>query len=97
MTTISSTAFIPENGLKAFAKGHPLTAYFILAFALMWVFVIPIMFSQREPGIITLSDSLIEAFFLVSTFSGPLPAALIMASSSGRGKPLLAHCARDSL
>ena len=78
MTTISSTASISESGLKAFAKRHPLTAYFILAFALMWVFVIPIMLSQRGLGIIALPDSLIEVLLLVSTFSGPLPAAIIM-------------------
>ena len=78
MTTISSVASIPESGLKGFAKRHPLTAYFILAFALMWVFVIPIMLSQRGLGIITLPDALIEVLLLVATFSGPLPAALIM-------------------
>ena len=78
MTTISSAASIPESGLKAFARRNPLTIYFILAFALMWVFVIPIMLSQRGLGIISLPDTLIEIFLLVATFSGPLPAALIM-------------------
>lgn len=78
MTTLSSVASIPESGLKGFAKRHPLTAYFILAFALMWVFVIPIMLSQRGLDIISLPDPLIEIFLLVATFSGPLPAALIM-------------------
>ena len=78
MTTISSVATIPESGLKAFARRHPLTAYFTLAFALMWVFVIPIALSQRGLSIIALPDALIDVFFLVATFSGPLPAALIM-------------------
>ena len=78
MTTISSVASIPESGLKAFARRHPLTAYFTLAFALMWVFVIPIALSQRGLSIIALPDALIDVFFLVATFSGPLPAALIM-------------------
>ena len=77
MTTISATVS-NESGLKAFARSHPLTAYFTLAFALMWVFVIPIMLSQRGLGIINLPDFLIDVFFLVATFSGPLPAALIM-------------------
>lgn len=78
MTTISSVVPAAESGFKAFAKRHPLTAYFILAFALMWVFVVPIMLSQRGLGIITLPDSLMDVFLLVATFSGPLPAALIM-------------------
>ena len=76
--TMISTAVSNESGLKAFAKSHPLTAYFTLAFALMWVFVIPIMLSQRGLGIINLPDALIEASLLIATFSGPLPAALIM-------------------
>ena len=78
MTTISSVASIPESGLKGFARRHPLTSYFTLAFALMWVFVIPIALSQRGLNIIALPDALIEVFLLVATFSGPLPAALIM-------------------
>jgi len=78
MATISSIAPAQESGLKAFARRYPLTAYFVLAFALMWVFVIPIMLSQRGLGIIGLPDTLIEVFFLVATFSGPLPAAFIM-------------------
>lgn len=78
MTTISSVVPAHESGLKAFARRYPLTAYFTLAFALMWVFVIPIMFSQRGLGIISLPEPLIEMFLLVATFSGPLPAALIM-------------------
>jgi uncharacterized protein len=78
MTTASALATVRESRLKAFAKRFPLTAYFILAFALMWVFVIPIMLSQRGLGIINLPDFLIEVLLLVATFSGPLPAALIM-------------------
>jgi membrane protease YdiL (CAAX protease family) len=78
MTTISAIASVPDSGIKAFAKRNPLTAYFILAFALMWVFVIPIVVSQSGLGIITLPDVLIDVFFLISTFSGPLPAAFIM-------------------
>lgn len=78
MTTISSVIPAQESGLKAYAKRHPLKAYFVLAFALMWVFVIPIMLSQRGLGIISLPNPLIEVFLFVATFSGPLPAALIM-------------------
>jgi membrane protease YdiL (CAAX protease family) len=78
VTTISSVASTSQSGLKAFAKRHPLTAYFILAFALMWVFVIPVMLSQKGLGVINLPVPLIDIFLLVATFSGPLPAALIM-------------------
>ena len=80
MTTISSAASRQESGIKAFAKHHPLTTYFVLAYALTWVFVIPIMLSQRGLGLVSLPDSLLFVFLLVSTYSGPLPAALIMTS-----------------
>jgi hypothetical protein len=94
MTTTSALANPDENRLRAFATRFPLTAYFILAFALMWVFVIPIMLSQRGLGIINLPDFLIEVFLLVATFSGPLPAALIMTTLiDGReGRQLLRAC-----
>lgn len=78
MTTASALASAHEGRLKAFAKRHPLTAYFVLAYALTWVFVIPIMLSQRGLGIVNLPDALLLVFLLVSTYSGPLPAALIM-------------------
>ena len=78
MTTISSVSSIPESGLKALAKRYPLISYFALAYALTWIFVIPIMLSQRGMGVINLPDPLLLVFLLVSTYSGPLPAALIM-------------------
>ena len=78
MTTASALATTRESRLKAFAKRHPLTAYFVLAYALTWIFVIPIMLSQRGLGIVNLPDPLLLVFLLVSTYSGPLPAALIM-------------------
>ena len=78
MTTITSVLPVQESGFKAFAKRHPLTAYFALAFALTWVLLIPIMLSQMGLGIINLPEPLLFVLFLLSTYSGPLPAALIM-------------------
>ena len=78
MTTISSVSSIPESGLKTLAKRYPLISYFALAYALTWIFVVPIMLSQRGLRVINLPDPLLLVFLLVSTYSGPLPAALIM-------------------
>lgn len=78
MTTISSVASAQESGLKAFARRHPLTAYFALAYALTWILVIPIMLSQMGLGIINLPEPLLFVCLLLSTYSGPLPAALIV-------------------
>jgi CAAX protease family protein len=80
MTTMSSAASMQESGFRAFAKRHPLITYFALAYALTWIFVIPIMLSQRGLGMVDLPDPLLFVFLLVSTYSGPLPAALIMTS-----------------
>ena len=76
------------SGISGWMKRHPLVAYFVLAYALTWALIVPIMLSQRGVGIFNLPDPLLLAFFLLSTFSGPLPAALILTSvidgSSGR-------------
>lgn len=78
MTTISSAASVQESGFKAFAKRHPLVAYFTMAYAFTWILVIPIMLSQMGLGLINLPEPLLFIFLLASTYSGPLPAALIM-------------------
>ena len=78
MTTISSVAPAQESGLKAFAKRHPLVSYFTMAYAFTWILVIPIMLSQMGLGLINLPEPLLFIFLLASTYSGPLPAALIM-------------------
>lgn len=78
MTTISSVVPADESGFKAFAKRHPLTAYFVLAYALTWILIIPIVLSQMGLGVINLPEPLLFVFLLLSTYSGPLPAALIV-------------------
>jgi membrane protease YdiL (CAAX protease family) len=65
-------------GLRGWIKAHPLPAYFVLAFALTWLFVVPIVLSQRGLNIVTLPDTPLLILFLISTFSGPAPAALIV-------------------
>ena len=76
------------SGISGWMKRHPLVAYFVLAYALTWALIVPIMLSQRGLGIFDLPDPLLLALFLLSTFSGPLPAALILTSiidgASGR-------------
>jgi membrane protease YdiL (CAAX protease family) len=53
-------------------------AYFILAFAGAWLFIAPILLSQRAWGLITLPEPLLLILFLLSTFMGPAPAAFIV-------------------
>ena len=80
MTTASALATARESRLKAFAKHHPLIAYFTMAYVFTWVLVVPIMLSQMGLGLFNLPEPLLFIFLLASTYSGPLPAALIMTS-----------------
>lgn len=65
-------------GLAHWIKQHPLLAYFLFAFGLTWLFVAPIVLSQRALNLITLPDEALLVLFLVSTFIGPTPAAFIV-------------------
>ena len=78
MSTMQSASSTEATGFKGWVIRHPLIAYFVLAYALTWVFVIPILLSQRGLNLVTLPDELLLILFLVSTFSGPTPAALIV-------------------
>jgi membrane protease YdiL (CAAX protease family) len=64
---------------------RPLTAYFVLAFALMWLFVLPLAMSRNlGSGALPydLPDALGVALFLLATFSGPTVAALIVTGAT---------------
>jgi len=66
------------TGLLAFARRHPLVAYFALAYVLTWVLVVPIALSQRGVGWLALPDWLLLVLFLAGTFVGPAPAAFAL-------------------
>ncbi len=77
-TSVAQAAPSGTAGLVNWVKRHPLVAYFILAFAGAWVFIAPILLSQRALGVITLPEPLLLIFFLLATFMGPAPAAFIV-------------------
>jgi uncharacterized protein len=82
MTTFMRTTATPADSLfKRLIARHPLTAYFGLAFGLMWLFAVPLAFSRNQgSGLLPydLSDTLGNVLFLLATFSGPTVAALIV-------------------
>jgi membrane protease YdiL (CAAX protease family) len=99
MATITHTRPAPaDSGIKRIIVGHPLTAYFVLAFGLMWVFALPLALSRNQgSGVLPydLSDTLGNVLFLLATFSGPTVAALIVTGmTEGRAgvRRLLKRC-----
>ena len=66
------------QGVSGWIKQHPLLAYFTIAFGGTWLFMVPILASQRGLGLITLPDPALLILFLVTTYIGPTPAAFIV-------------------
>lgn len=80
MRTLDTTG-VPRqtSGLRAWIAEHPLLAYFILAFAGMWVLVWPMALIPNLPGPIFI------ILFILSTYTGPALAAFIVtAVTEGR-------------
>src|SRR5213083_117117 len=77
---VSSTVIPATQPVAGWMQRHALVAYFLLAYGLTWILVVPIMLSQRGLGLLSLPEPLLLVLFLASTFAGPLPAAFIMAS-----------------
>jgi membrane protease YdiL (CAAX protease family) len=84
MATFTRTTRAPADArFKRLVAGRPLTAYFVLAFGLMWLFAVPLALSRNQgSGVLSydLSDTLGNMLFLLATFSGPTVAALIVTS-----------------
>jgi uncharacterized protein len=93
-TTRASAA----SALKHAIVDHPLTAYFVLAFGLMWLFALPLAASCNQgSGLLPydLTETAGNALYLLATFSGPTVAALIVTGmTEGRAglKRLLKRC-----
>ena len=82
MATITTTVQpATVSPLKRLIRVHPLVAYFVLAFACMWIPVLPLTLS-RNAGIgllpYDLPDVLMYVLLALTTFSGPTLAAIIV-------------------
>ena len=82
MATITTTVQpATVSPLKRLIRVHPLVAYFVLAFACMWLPVLPLTLS-RNAGIgllpYDLPDVLMNMLLALTTFSGPTLAAIIV-------------------
>jgi len=82
MVTIATTSRpATVSPLKRLIHGHPLTAYFVLAFVLSWIPILPLTLS-RNAGVGLLPydvpDILMYVLLVLTTFSGPTLAALMV-------------------
>ena len=86
MTTMTHTAHTPAvSPLKRWFGTHPLIAYYLLAFGLMWMFAVPLAFSRNQGSAVLpfdLPEPAAAALFLLATFSGPTIAAIIVTAVS---------------
>jgi membrane protease YdiL (CAAX protease family) len=78
-TIIMTTRTATSSPLKRLIKAHPLVAYFVMAFAFMWIPVLPLALS-RNAGVgllpYDLPDALQNVLLILTVFSGPTLAAM---------------------
>jgi uncharacterized protein len=90
MTTIATTSHpATSSPLKRLISGHPLLAYFVIAFAGSWASLLPIALSRGVNGLgllpYRLPDSALYIAGILFTFAGPALASLaVTAIISGR-------------
>src|SRR5437763_7885223 len=78
-----------SSSLKRLISGHPLLAYFVIAFIGSWASLLPIALSRGENGLGLLPYRLPDSVFYIAgilfTFAGPALASLVVtAIISGR-------------
>jgi membrane protease YdiL (CAAX protease family) len=80
-TFTRTTSASADSGIKRLFVAYPLIAYFVLAFGLMWLFVVPLGLSRSHgSGVLPydLSEGFGNTLYLLGTFIGPTVAALIV-------------------
>jgi uncharacterized protein len=97
-TIITTTRPTTVSPLKRLISARPLVAYFVLAFAFMWIPVLPLTLS-RNAGVgllpYELPSMLMNVLLVLTVFSGPTLAALVVTNiTEGRAgvKRLLKRC-----
>jgi membrane protease YdiL (CAAX protease family) len=86
MAIVTRTTRAPAaSPFKHLIADRPLRIYFVLAFGLMWLFVVPLALSRNQgSGLLAydISETLGNVLFLLATFSGPTVAALIVTGTT---------------
>src|SRR5947209_8043389 len=91
MSTIATTTAqaATSSPLKRLISGHPIVAYFVIAYMGTWAFLLPFALSRGVNGLgllpFTLPDSAFLLAFVLGTLAGPALASLaVTAITSGR-------------
>ena len=89
MATITTTSQLATSSpLKRLISGHPIVAYFVIAFVGTWVFILPFALSRGANGLGILpfrSDIALLIAFVLANAAGPALASLgVTAITSGR-------------
>ncbi len=100
MSTITTTSQpVTASSLKRLISAHPLVAYFAIAFAGTWAFLLPFALSRNVNGLgilpFRIPDTAFLIAFVLGTLAGPALASLsVTAITSGRAglRLLLRRC-----
>lgn len=82
ITVVNVTRTSSGYGLASWARRHPLVAYFSLAFAGTWIFILPLLLS-RGLQLFSLPDAVGLGFFVLSTYTGPFLAGVLLSGLTG--------------
>jgi len=80
MSTIATSQPMTPSLFKRLISGHPLLAYFVLAFSGTWLFALPAVLGKNGLGLFpfTLPFLLFAVLFVLSSFVGPTLAAFLV-------------------
>src|SRR5438552_12261930 len=79
--------FATTSPLKRFISGHPLVAYFVIAFAGTWLTTLPVVLARNGLHLIPFTFPFLAIFgiFMLAAFTGPtLSAFIVTAATQGR-------------
>jgi uncharacterized protein len=82
ITTVDNTAQPPASPQGGLLVRHPLTFYFIIAYAGSWLLFLPLALSEDGTGLLPFSSPLLAWAFLVAPFAGPFLAAFVMTGAT---------------
>jgi CAAX protease family protein len=72
----------PRRGIKALLARHPLTFYFIIAYAGTWLVELPYVLSEDGAGLLPFSSPLLTWTLPLSIFTGPFLSAFVMTGAT---------------